>query len=85
MEAIVHNCPNCGDLMVPAEGALNRGLMNSLLCGFGSSILQIRPDKGKWMDFMTPNRNARASYCTSCGCLLMAPSLKNHRKILGID
>ncbi len=71
--------------MVPAEAALNRGLMNALMCGFGSSVLQIRPKKGRWLTFMNPSRSAQASYCTSCGSLLMAPTLAKHRRELGID
>ena len=80
-----HSCPNCGDLMVPAVAALNRGLLNTLFFGFGSSILQIRSKKGRWLTFMKPNRSAKASYCKSCGSLLIAPSLADHRRALDID
>jgi ribosomal protein S27E len=80
------SCPVCGDLMVPSEAALNRSLGNALLCGFGSSELQIRPrESGHWVTVMTPSRNAEALYCTACGALLLAPSVPRHREELGLD
>ncbi len=81
-----HKCPCCGEAMVPAEAALNRGFVNFLAFGLGSSVLQIRPrEGGKWTDYMSPSASAAASLCTSCGALLIAPSLKTHRKELGLE
>lgn len=80
-----HTCPNCGEMMVDSEAALNRSFFNAIFFGFGSSILQIRTPKGNWMDFMTPGRKSGASYCTSCGAVLLAPSIDSHRKELGLD
>lgn len=71
--------------MLPIEAGLNRSLTNVLVTGFGSSELQIRYEGGKWIDFMEPDRTARGSYCTECGCLLIAPSIQKHRDALDLD
>lgn len=79
-------CSNCGESMVPAEAVLQRGLLNALAFGFGSSRLDIRPQSGRrWSTFMTPARASEAAYCTRCGALFIAPSLKHHRKDLGLE
>ena len=82
----IHKCPNCGDLMVPAEASLSRSWANVAVTGWGSSELRIKPRKGKrWLTHMTPAKNTQASYCVSCGALLLAPSTKKHRKNLGLE
>jgi hypothetical protein len=72
--------------LVEVEASLNRDLANVLLTGFGNSELQIRlPGGGPWKAFMTPERNASALYCVTCGSLTLAPTLPDHRKSLGLE
>ncbi len=79
-------CPCCGEVMVPAETALNRSAWNAIFLGLGSSVLQVRPrGGGTWMDYMSPSVSAAASFCASCGALLMAPPLPEMRRKLGFD
>lgn len=79
-------CPGCGETMVPAEAALKRTTWNVILCGMGSSILQFRlQGRGEWTTHMTPWNSARASYCTSCGALLLTPSVKAHCREIGLE
>lgn len=86
MEESNHRCPNCGERMVAAQAALQRGLINGVLFGFGSSMLKIRLiANARWMTFMKPSRTADASYCRSCGSLLVAPSVARHRRELELD
>jgi len=86
MASVKHICPSCGDTMVSGQAALNRHWSNSLLFGWGSSVLQIKENASKkWHDFMLPSNKTRCSYCTSCGALLIAPSIKHHREELGLE
>jgi hypothetical protein len=86
MSDTAFTCPCCGDLMVPAEAALNRSVGNLLLFGFGSSRLEVRPRAGgRWMPFMISSRSAEASFCSTCGALLVAPSLPAQRRELGLE
>ncbi|GAA5495920.1 hypothetical protein Rhal01_02101 [Rubritalea halochordaticola] len=85
MKTDSHYCSICQSLLVETEAALNRGLINALFFGFGSSELQIRSSKRRWMTFMTPSRNAKALYCVECGSLTLAPSISKHRRELGLE
>lgn len=75
----------CGDVLIEVEAALNRTWSNALLTSFGSSQLQIRMKKKRWMAFMNPSRSAAGLYCTQCGALTIAPSIPAHRWELGLD
>jgi len=85
MENSHAKCPICSDLLVPVEGALNRTWSNAILTSFGSSQLQIRMANRSWMPFMNPGRSAQGLYCTKCGSLTLAPTIKKHRNELGLD
>ncbi len=78
-------CPICDDLLIEVEAALNRTWGNVLATSFGSSVLEIRSREGEWMPFMFPGRSAKALYCTKCGSLTVAPSIKEHREKLGLE
>ncbi|MCW1921086.1 hypothetical protein OKA05_00885 [Luteolibacter arcticus] len=77
-----HNCAICGDLLIAVEAALNQTWFST---GFGSSQLQIRMKGKGWMQFMKPGRSAAGFYCTKCGALTIAPSIRSHRKELGLE
>jgi len=78
-----HNCPNCGNEMVLVKASLNRSWTNALLFGFGSSELKIKSATGKHnLTHMLPSRDTQGSYCTACGALLLAPSVKSHLRTL---
>ena len=85
MNEEVRPCPICGDLLVNVEAALNRTWGNVIATGFGSSVLEIRNGTADWMPYMTPDRSAQGLYFAKCGSPTLAPSLSEHRRLLGLE
>lgn len=73
-------CPFCDTQLKQVKASLRRTVINSFLCGPGSSQIQVSRTGEQWWAFLKPGPIARALLCENCGSLTIEPSESSKKK-----